>query len=179
MVCLMWVLTLASGQNCAMHATTTLSLVLLGFKLKPFEAVYKLLKQLLLWAVGVVHLNKVTNSVISTLSLRADNKRVFQAVLISSSIRNSSLAWVVRALLYGRPMHSGCLLRSRKDLSGEIKLLQKPESLWLEQLILPSSDTSLCFFATGFGNLIAALFIQAQRSFFCCTCELVVVSRVV
>lgn len=42
-------------------------------------------------------------------------------------------------------MHSGCLLRSRKDLSGEIKLLQKPESLWLEQLILPSSDTSLLF----------------------------------
>lgn len=40
-------------------------------------------------------------------------------------------------------MHSGCLLRSRKYLSGEIKLLQKPESLWLEQLILPSSDTSL------------------------------------
>lgn len=56
----MWVLTLASGQNCAMHAgnfaaTTTLSLVLLGFKLKPFEAVYTLQKQLLLWAVGVVH----------------------------------------------------------------------------------------------------------------------------
>lgn len=76
-------------------------------------------------------------------------------------------------------MYSGYLvLRCRKELNGEIKLLQKPESLRLEQLILPSSHASLCFFATGFESLIAALFIQAQRSLFCCTCELVVVSRV-
>lgn len=61
-----------------------------------------------------------------------------------------------------------------------MKLLQKPESLRLEQLILPSSHASLCcFFATGFGNLIAAVVIQAQRCLFCCTCELVVVSRVI
>lgn len=60
-------------------------------------------------------------------------------------------------------MYSVCLvLRFRKELNGEIKLLQKPESLQLEQLILPPSHASLCFFATGFGSLIAALFVQAQ-----------------
>lgn len=184
MVCLTW-LTLASGQNCTMHAgnfaaTATLSLVLLGFKLKPFGlSVYKLQKNSLwnlLWAVVYC---APQWAVISTLLLRA-NSELSKLCLFNSPFKTAQFLGELEPCFGGGLIYSWCfVLRSRKELHGKIKLLQKPESLRLEQLILPSSHTSLCcFFATGFGNLITALFIQDQSFFFCCTCELVVVSRV-
>lgn len=135
MVCLMWVFTLASGQNCTIHArtsaaTTTLSAGLALVDLKPFRLyICKLQNHLWLWVVGMLYCNMSLRCNVSCHQPWGEEVRVFQVnFYLPPSIQNNLCIWIGRScrrFMYSRPH----VLNSRKKVEWiDQELLQKPHS---------------------------------------------------